>query len=91
MSVLETKELYKNFGAVKVLKDINLTIDEGDFLVLVGPSGCGKSTLLNITAGLEMPFANVPSFTDSFSVFVGPLHYNIMSDYDVGLDDILWH
>ena len=54
MSVLETKELYKNFGAVEVLKDINLAIDEGDFLVLVGPSGCGKSTLLNITAGLEI-------------------------------------
>ena len=53
MSVLEAKNLYKNFGAVEVLKDINLSIDEGDFLVLVGPSGCGKSTLLNITAGLE--------------------------------------
>jgi multiple sugar transport system ATP-binding protein len=53
MSVLEAKTLYKNFGAVEVLKDINLSIDEGDFLVLVGPSGCGKSTLLNITAGLE--------------------------------------
>ncbi len=53
MSVLEAQSLYKNFGAVEVLKDINLSIDEGDFLVLVGPSGCGKSTLLNITAGLE--------------------------------------
>jgi multiple sugar transport system ATP-binding protein len=53
MSVLEAKNLFKNFGDVEVLKDINLAIDEGDFLVLVGPSGCGKSTLLNITAGLE--------------------------------------
>ena len=53
MSVLEARNIYKNFGAVEVLKDINLSIDEGEFLVLVGPSGCGKSTLLNITAGLE--------------------------------------
>ena len=53
MPVLQSKNLYKDFGAVEVLKDINLSIEEGDFLVLVGPSGCGKSTLLNIIAGLE--------------------------------------
>ncbi|MEA1981847.1 MAG: YidC/Oxa1 family insertase periplasmic-domain containing protein, partial [candidate division Zixibacteria bacterium] len=43
----------------------------------------------SITAGLEMPFANVSNVSDSFTVFVGPLDYNIMSDYNVGLDDIL--
>jgi multiple sugar transport system ATP-binding protein len=53
MPVLQSKNLYKNFGSVEVLKDINLGIEEGEFLVLVGPSGCGKSTLLNIFAGLE--------------------------------------
>jgi multiple sugar transport system ATP-binding protein len=53
MAVLQTSKLYKDFGPVEVLKDINLSIEEGDFLVLVGPSGCGKSTLLNIIAGLE--------------------------------------
>ncbi len=53
MAVLQSKNLYKNFGSVEVLKDINLSIEEGEFLVLVGPSGCGKSTLLNIVAGLE--------------------------------------
>jgi len=51
--ILEINNLYKNYGAVEVLKDINVSIDPGDFLVLVGPSGCGKSTLLNCIAGLE--------------------------------------
>ncbi|UWR21907.1 ABC transporter ATP-binding protein [Sulfitobacter sp. S190] len=51
--ILEINNLYKNYGATEVLKDINVSIDEGDFLVLVGPSGCGKSTLLNCIAGLE--------------------------------------
>jgi multiple sugar transport system ATP-binding protein len=45
--------LRKSYGAVEILKDINLEIEEGGFLVLVGPSGCGKSTLLNAIAGLE--------------------------------------
>ncbi|MEQ6248588.1 sn-glycerol-3-phosphate ABC transporter ATP-binding protein UgpC [Sulfitobacter sp. HNIBRBA3233] len=51
--ILEINKLFKNYGATEVLKDINVSIDEGDFLVLVGPSGCGKSTLLNCIAGLE--------------------------------------
>ncbi|WP_127145560.1 ABC transporter ATP-binding protein [Pelagibacterium montanilacus] len=53
MSFLAIKNLNKAFGSVEVLKDINLEIEEGGFLVLVGPSGCGKSTLLNTIAGLE--------------------------------------
>ncbi|MBL1240934.1 MAG: ATP-binding cassette domain-containing protein [OCS116 cluster bacterium] len=51
--ILVIKNLDKNFGSTQVLKNIDITIDEGDFLVLVGPSGCGKSTLLNCIAGLE--------------------------------------
>ncbi len=50
---LEVKSLGKSFGSVDVLRDISLSMDDGDFLVLVGPSGCGKSTLLNCIAGLE--------------------------------------
>ncbi|APX89069.1 ABC transporter ATP-binding protein [Brevirhabdus pacifica] len=51
--ILDIKNLYKNYGAVEILKDINVSIEQGEFLVLVGPSGCGKSTLLNCIAGLE--------------------------------------
>ncbi|WEZ82744.1 ABC transporter ATP-binding protein [Rhizobium sp. 32-5/1] len=53
MSFMKITNLRKSYGALEILKDINLEIDEGGFLVLVGPSGCGKSTLLNTIAGLE--------------------------------------
>ncbi|WP_424929280.1 ABC transporter ATP-binding protein [Amaricoccus tamworthensis] len=46
------KDLTLSFGAVEVLKKLNLDIGQGEFLVLLGPSGCGKSTLLNCIAGL---------------------------------------
>ena len=40
---------------VDVIRSLDLTIEDGEFLVLVGPSGCGKSTLLRLLAGLELP------------------------------------
>lgn len=49
--------------ALPVLKDINLTVNEEEFVALVGPSGCGKSTLLNITAGLLDPTEGSVRFT----------------------------
>lgn len=52
-SALVIDDLFKSYGSVEVLKNISLSIEQGDFLVLVGPSGCGKSTLLNCIAGLE--------------------------------------
>ena len=52
MNSIEIKDLSLNFGNVKVLKDLNLSVEKGEFLVLLGASGCGKSTLLNCIAGL---------------------------------------
>ena len=43
----------KSFGATEILRDIDLEVEDGEFVVFVGPSGCGKSTLLRIIAGLE--------------------------------------
>ena len=53
MSEVKIDRLCKSYGQVEVLKDIDLTVDDGSFVVLVGPSGCGKSTLLRSIAGLE--------------------------------------
>ena len=53
MAKIELKNLKKSYGAVDVIKGIDLTIQKGEFMVFVGPSGCGKSTLLRLISGLE--------------------------------------
>ena len=53
MTALTLKNICKSFGEIKVLKNIDLSVEEGEFVVFVGPSGCGKSTLLRVIAGLE--------------------------------------
>src|SRR6267142_1823822 len=53
MAFLEIDRVIKRFGALEVLKGIDLSVEKGGFLVLLGPSGCGKSTLLSMIAGLD--------------------------------------
>nr|WP_321514506.1 sn-glycerol-3-phosphate ABC transporter ATP-binding protein UgpC [uncultured Pseudodesulfovibrio sp.] len=53
MSDIQLKNIDKAFGKVEVLHDVNMTVNDGEFVVFVGPSGCGKSTLLRVIAGLE--------------------------------------
>ena len=53
MADVKITNLYKRYGAVEVLKNINLDIRSGEFVAFVGPSGCGKSTLLRCISGLE--------------------------------------
>ncbi|MDQ0321511.1 multiple sugar transport system ATP-binding protein [Pararhizobium capsulatum DSM 1112] len=53
MSGVELKDIRKSFGALEIIKGIDLDIRSGEFVVFVGPSGCGKSTLLRMIAGLE--------------------------------------
>jgi putative spermidine/putrescine transport system ATP-binding protein len=53
MSYIEIAHLEKRYGNAEVLKNVNLSIEKGNFVTLLGPSGCGKSTLLRCLAGLE--------------------------------------
>ncbi|MEO8757226.1 MAG: ABC transporter ATP-binding protein [Devosia sp.] len=53
MAAIELKHLVKRYGKVTAVRDIDLSVKDGEFVVLVGPSGCGKSTTLRMIAGLE--------------------------------------
>src|SRR2546421_6879257 len=57
MAGVEIRHLSKRFGGLHAVDDVDLSIREGEFLVLLGPSGCGKTTLLRMIAGLERPTA----------------------------------
>ena len=75
--------LFKTYGSNAVVKDLDLHIEQGEFLVLLGPSGCGKTTTLRCLAGLETPTAGTISFQDrtvfdaARKVDVSPNHRDI--------------
>jgi len=77
MSRLKIENISKTYGQLDILKNIDLNIEDGEFLVLVGPSGCGKSTTLRIIAGLEEPSEGV--------VYIGN---EIVNDRDPSKRDI---
>lgn len=62
----------KSFGNVNVIRDIDLQIDDGEFVVFVGPSGCGKSTLLRLIAGLENLTSGQISIADKLVMDLPP-------------------
>lgn len=72
MADLKIKDIRKSFGAVEVLKSIDLDVKSGEFIALVGPSGCGKSTLLAIIAGLEKATSGSISIGDRVVNSVAP-------------------
>ena len=55
MARIELRNIVKSFGAHRAVENLDMTIEDGELLVLLGPSGCGKSTTMNMIAGLERP------------------------------------
>ncbi len=55
MAFLELENLTKQFGQNTAVDDVNLSVEQGEFLTLLGPSGCGKTTILRMVAGFEIP------------------------------------
>ena len=55
MAKVEFRHIAKRFGDLEVIPDLNLTIEDGEFIALLGPSGCGKSTSLLMLAGIYLP------------------------------------
>ena len=74
MAELTLKQVRKSFGALEVIKGIDLEVASGEFVVFVGPSGCGKSTLLRIIAGLEETTSGM-TCGPFFSLSTPPTHY----------------
>ncbi len=55
MAFLEISDLQKSFGPLRVVRDFNLSVEQGEFISFLGPSGCGKTTTLRMVAGFETP------------------------------------
>jgi len=87
MSTLEFSNVSKSFGtglhATHVLKDINLSVREGEFLVLLGFSGSGKTTLINLMAGLDHPTTGRASFKGQEITSPGPERGVIFQSYSL--------
>ncbi len=75
--LIELKNITKIFDDTSVLKDINLHVDQNEFLTLLGPSGCGKSTLLRLLAGFETPTSGSILFRGEDLVKVEPYNRKI--------------
>ena len=77
MSRIELKNIDKYYGSNHVLKNLNLTIEDGAFMTLLGPSGCGKTTTLRVLSGLENPqngviLMNDEKIVDAATEFFSP-------------------
>ena len=87
MGILELSNVSKSFGAgtnaAHVLKNINLKVEDGEFLVLLGFSGTGKTTLINLLAGLEMPTRGTVTFRGKPVEGPGPERGVIFQNYSL--------
>ena len=85
MSKIELKHIDKYYGKNHVLKDVNLTIADGDFMTLLGPSGCGKTTTLRVVSGLEKPQGGTIHMDDKEIVNAAEAYYAPPSERGLNL------
>jgi len=100
MSFLELKDVSVSFGPpsnrVDILKDINLSVEENEFVVVIGFSGSGKSTLMNLLSGLQMPSTGTSTFKGNAIKEPGPelgmmfQNYSLLPWLSVG-DNVKWY
>jgi NitT/TauT family transport system ATP-binding protein len=87
MALLQIKGVYKHFFAdgkeMEALRDINLTIEENQFVCFIGPSGCGKTTLLRIVAGLEAPTSGAATIDGEPIVGPSPERGMVFQEYSL--------
>ncbi|MFK7763940.1 MAG: ABC transporter ATP-binding protein [Roseobacter sp.] len=83
MSILKLDSVSKNYGETPVLKDIDLDVREGEFLVLLGFSGTGKTTLINLLAGLDTPTTGAATFKGAPITEPGPERGVIFQSYSL--------
>src|SRR6266487_3643481 len=83
MAFLELKNVKKNFGPHSVLKDINLSIEKGEFVAIVGFSGAGKTTLINLISGLLRPDSGTATLNDLEITAPGPDRGIVFQNYSL--------
>jgi nitrate/nitrite transport system ATP-binding protein len=83
MAILELKSVSKAYGATRVLKNISLKVEEGEFVAIVGFSGSGKTTLINLMAGLAAPDSGEVLFKGAAVIEPGPERGVVFQSYSL--------
>src|SRR5665647_504853 len=83
MAILELKSVSKAYGATRVLKNISLKVEEGEFVAIVGFSGSGKTTLISLMAGLAAPDSGDVLFKGAAVIEPGPERGVVFQSYSL--------
>jgi branched-chain amino acid transport system ATP-binding protein len=59
MYLMEVKNLYKNFGGIKAITDINMSVKKDEIVGIIGPNGAGKTTFFNLLTGIYKPTSGI--------------------------------
>ncbi len=95
VNLLKVEKLHFSYGENKILTDVNLSINKGDFISVIGPNGSGKSTLLKLIAGILKPDSGEVKFSKNFSTnashYVGyvPQNFTIKEEFPISVLDVV--